>query len=135
MSGSAKLSHPSKKEWFNTSVFNVQSAGYLGNERRNQLYGPRYEHLDMSLFKDIPVFKDGIVQFRAECFNLTNTPTFANPADSGTNEEIFGNPGVSGANGDNGASATNVAAGFGAISATNANYTPRVFQVALKLQF
>jgi hypothetical protein len=130
MSGSAKLSHRSNKEWFNTSAFNVQSAGYLGNEWRNQLYGPHYEHLDMSFFKGIPVFKEGTVQFRAECFNLTNTPTFAAP-----NATIYGDPGVSGANGDNGSSATNVAAGFGAISATNANYTPRVFQVALKLQF
>jgi hypothetical protein len=130
MLGSAKLSSRSNKEWFNTAVFQIQPSGTLGNERRNQIYGPHYEHADLSLFKDFPVFYEGTVQFRAECFNLTNSPTFASPSNvMGGAEEIFGNPG------DLGNDPANVAAGFGSISSVNANYTPRVFQVALKLQF
>lgn len=84
----------------------------LGTERRNQLYGPHFYHLDLSIFKDFPIFREGQnLQFRAESFNITNSPTFATPA------------------------ATLGGSNFGVITATNSNYSPRVLQLALKLQF
>jgi hypothetical protein len=114
--GNPRLGHPTQSEWFNTAAFQIQPVGTLGNERRNQIYGPHYGHLDMSLFKDFPFLHDrGTVQFRVESFNLTNTPTFANPTT--TNLEVGSG------------------SGFGTISATNGNYTPRVLQFVLKVQF
>lgn len=125
--GKARLSGKSQSinEWFNVAAFQIQNAGTLGNERRNQLYGPHYSHLDLSLFKDFPLRQNwGKVQFRAECFNLTNTPAFGFP-----NNVMSGNPG------DLGSSAGNGGSGFGSIYSMSANYLPRAYQFALKLQF
>jgi hypothetical protein len=98
-------------QWFNTGAFAAQPLGVLGNERRNQLYGPGFRHLDASLFKDFALFEKTTLQFRAEAFNVTNTSNFANP------------------NANLGAS------NFGTVSALSINYQPRIVQLALKLQF
>jgi hypothetical protein len=125
--GKVRLSgkNQSKNEWFNVAAFQLQDAGTLGNEERNQLYGPHYTHLDLSLFKDFPVRGDwGKVQFRAESFNLTNTPAFGFPSNV-----MSGNPG------DLGSSSGNSSSGFGSIYSMSANYQPRAYQFAVKLQF
>ena len=41
--------------------------------------GPSFHKLDFSLFKQFPIKEKYRVEFRAETFNLTNTPNFANP--------------------------------------------------------
>lgn len=51
----------------------------LGGDR-TQVTGPPYRKLDFSLFKDFLFSERYRVQFRAESFNLTNTPAFALPA-------------------------------------------------------
>jgi hypothetical protein len=51
----------------------------LGGSRA-QVTGPSYRKLDLSLFKDFAVNERYRFQFRAESFNLTNTPAFALPA-------------------------------------------------------
>ncbi|HEV2326683.1 MAG TPA: carboxypeptidase regulatory-like domain-containing protein [Terracidiphilus sp.] len=51
---------------------------YLG-PARNQLYGPGYNRINMSLFKSFPTFREQRLQFRADAFNLFNTPAFNNP--------------------------------------------------------
>jgi len=59
------------------------------------------------------------LQFRAEAFNLTNTPSYFvanNQNDAPTTNAVQG-------------------AGFGKIVITNPNYTPRALQLALKLIF
>ncbi len=48
-----------------------------------QVYGPAYHRLDFSLFKSFPLGETRRFEFRAESFNLSNTPNFALP--SGTN--------------------------------------------------
>jgi hypothetical protein len=112
--GSAKLSNPSKNGWFNTSVFVQQPSNTLGNERRNQLFGPHYANVDLSLLKDFPAFHDKAhVQFRAECFNLANHPALGNP-----DLTLQDGPGA-----------------FGVITSTSSFYKPREFQFALKLVF
>lgn len=44
-----------------------------------QVTGPPIRRLDFSVFKSFPVTERTRVEFRAESFNLTNTPTFAMP--------------------------------------------------------
>lgn len=51
-----------------------------GNEGRNLLHGPRLFNLDFSVVKNVPITERAKVQFRAEFFNFTNTPSFSNPA-------------------------------------------------------
>ena len=44
-----------------------------------QVSGPGYHRLDLSLFKAFPVTERSRFEFRAESFNLTNTPNFGQP--------------------------------------------------------
>jgi len=76
-------------EWFDTTAFarapvlngNGQTSTFTrpGTLGRNQLFGPGYRNLDASLFKDFSVIEGVVGQFRAEAFNITNTPAFTNP--------------------------------------------------------
>ena len=47
---------------------------------RTQVIGPPYRKLDFSLFKSFVLREHYRLEFRAESFNLTNTPAFANPS-------------------------------------------------------
>jgi hypothetical protein len=68
-------------------------------------------NLDLSLMKSFPIHERIRLQFRAEAFNFTNTPTFGNPAG-------------------------NIDAGnFGTVTGLAANSAARAFQLALKLYF
>ena len=61
------------------SVAGLAAAPYLGGPR-NQTYGPGYTRVDMSLFKDFHVFRESALQFRADVFNLLNTPAYGDPS-------------------------------------------------------
>jgi hypothetical protein len=111
VTGSAALPNPTIDRWFNTSVFVPQPFGTLGGVGRNTLYGPNQTHLDLSLFKNFPVRERWKLQFRAEVYNISNTPGLANP-----NSQL-GSP------------------AFGTISSTNPSSSPRELQFALKLLF
>jgi hypothetical protein len=52
---------------------------FLGG-RSDQIYGPGFRKLDMSLFKHFPTVKEQYLELRADCFNLTNTPLLAQPS-------------------------------------------------------
>jgi hypothetical protein len=54
--------------------------GRFGNLGRNVFTGPSAYNWDFSLFKNFKVRESQGVQFRAEMFNIFNTPPFANPA-------------------------------------------------------
>jgi hypothetical protein len=72
---------------------NGQTSTYArpGTLGRNQMFGPAYRDLDASLFKDFSVTEKVVGQFRAEAFNLTNTPAFTNPNGSLDNCSYPGN--------------------------------------------
>ncbi len=72
----ARLSHKTLSEFFNTAAFAPQPLGTVGNTQRNSLFGPDFRHVDLSLFKTFPVTERVNVQFRIECFNISNTPNF-----------------------------------------------------------
>ena len=80
----------------------------LGNASRNPVVGPGYQTLDVMLGKTFPITEQNAAEFRAEAFNVTNTPPLAAPNTS------FGN------------------AAFGTITRA---LDPRVFEMVMKLHF
>lgn len=76
-------------EWFNTANFTAPASLTQGNLGDNTNYGPGVHSLDASIFKDLSVTERYKVEFRAEFFNLTNTPQFGFP-DSGFGDTKFG---------------------------------------------
>ena len=53
-----------------------------GNAGRNILRGDKLIQFDMSLIKQFRVTESKIFDFRAQVFNVTNTPSFGNPGGS-----------------------------------------------------
>lgn len=88
-----------KNNWYNPCAFsnpapgaNIPLAGagsqvtsfsqvlsYLGG-RREQIAGPGYERINMSLFKDFSTYHEQHLEFRTDVFNLFNTPAYGNPS-------------------------------------------------------
>lgn len=98
----------SATRWFNTAAFTHAPQFTIGNSSRNPVSGPGYRTVDLMAGKTF-VLREGLAaEFRAEAFNITNTPPLGNPNGS------FGNP------------------GFGAITTA---LDPRVFEFVLKLRF
>jgi hypothetical protein len=124
--------HKGVGEWFDVTRFEAQGTGLQGNEERNQVYGPGVQALDFSLFKTVPIWEALKLEFRAESFNLLNTPPFGLP-----NQNIGDYLLPSGSTSANpvpgGVAVPNVGAGI--ISSTNQLLAPRQLQFALKLIF
>jgi len=71
--------------WFDTSVFSSPAANTFGNARRNGvLDGPAYVNLDATIAKLFTIGTRTKGEFRADIFNITNTPHFQNPGNTGT---------------------------------------------------
>ena len=110
-------SQQSIAEWFDILAFSAPALLQYGNAGRNILRGPGTSQADISVFKDFALSQDTSrrLQFRAESFNLANTPQFNNP------------------------NATIGAAGAGTITSAGApltfQRTSREIQLALKLYF
>lgn len=97
--------------WVLKSAYVQQPAGTLGTTHRNQVFGPNFRHLDISVFKGFDLTERLRLQFRAELYNVANQASFANP------------------------NMTLTASNFGTITSTNVNYQPRLAQFALRLDF
>jgi len=109
------LGNKTNAEYFNIAAFAPQPTGEVGNTPRNSLFGPDFRHVDLSLFKNFAVTERVNLQFRAEAYNISNTPSFIFPLGDSSTE----------------LGSTN----FGAVSNFDPNYTPRLYQFALKAQF
>jgi hypothetical protein len=100
---------------FNTAAFTQAALGTFGNASRNTLFGPGFEEIDFSLFRNFFSERRIHGQFRAEGFNILNHPNLANPVatvSSGTFGQITGT-----------------------VATSAANLGPRVFQFGAKLIF
>jgi len=75
--------------FFDTSAFARVTEVRFGNTGRNILRGPGVVNLDLSLFRTFKLTDRYQLQFRAEAFNVSNTPHFANP-ESDVNSSDFG---------------------------------------------
>ena len=93
-------------QFFNTGAF-AAPVGVVGSASRNPVRGPAYRDLDLAGVKHTALGERYDLEFRAEIFNITNTPAFAQPNGS------FGT------------------VAFGSITSTTTD--PRVVQFALRL--
>jgi hypothetical protein len=116
--------------WYNPNCFLVSTPGTLGNEHPNQFYGPGLNRFDFSVFKTFALNERFKLQFRAEAFNLFNTPMFNTPNTSitFTGNTINGSKVTPPAQIDT----THLP---GEIQGMNANWNQRELQLALKLNF
>src|SRR5579872_1489175 len=96
----------------------------FGNSARRVARGPGSENADVSLFKNVNFRERYLLQFRAEFFNFTNTPTFFLPAASSPTLTCIG-PAGGACNANN--------PSFGKL--TSGTATGRQIQFGLKLYF
>ena len=107
-----QLDDPRPERWFNTSVFSAPAPYSYGTipRRWTQMRADGVAHADFAIMKNFQVKELARIQFRAEFFNLTNTPQFSRPnASFGSNA-------------------------FGTVTGTT-NVGPRNVQFGLKISF
>lgn len=73
------------KSYFNPLAFRPVTDARFGNSGFNSMRGPGFANFDFSVQRQFNARDRYTVQIRAEVFNLTNTPHFANPSGNGTN--------------------------------------------------
>jgi hypothetical protein len=94
--------------FFNTSAFQTAPVFTLGTCSRNSVRGAAYRDADLALIKRTGIGERMSMDFRAELFNLTNTPPLGAP---------------------------NVIVGSSAFGTITSAGDPRVVQLALKFNF
>jgi hypothetical protein len=72
------------QHWFDTSAFRTPAQYVFGNAGRDILAGPGTHQLDLALAKSFVLTEKTrrSLEFRAEAFNVSNTPQFNNPGAS-----------------------------------------------------
>ncbi len=78
----------SLQEYYNISAFAAVNTPRFGSTGRNILRGPGVINNDLSLFRDFPITERIKMTFKAEAFNVTNTPHFGFP-DANVNDSAF----------------------------------------------
>jgi len=71
---------PGSVQWINPAAYGPATAGTFGNQVRNQIFGPGYSDVDLSLFKNTPIGERVTTQFRVELFNLFNRTNLGTPS-------------------------------------------------------
>jgi Carboxypeptidase regulatory-like domain len=80
--GSCPNGAPAKSRtcYFNTNAFAVPTLGTYGNVRPEGFQQQRYWNVDMSIFRQFPLWSESRrLEFRAESFNLFNTTILGTP--------------------------------------------------------
>lgn len=77
---SGALDNPTVDRWFDTGAFALPPSFTYGNSGGNIIREDGLRSLDCSVFKEFLVREKWKIQFRAESFNLTNTPSFLGPS-------------------------------------------------------
>jgi hypothetical protein len=115
------------QSWFTPTAYANVTAVRFGTSGWDVLRGPGQINLDASLFRTFRVTERIRTQFRAQVFNLTNTPHFSNPG-SAVSSAVFN------ANGT-----VNSLGSYTVISSTTGNgregVDQRVIEFALRVSF
>jgi hypothetical protein len=98
----------SSGEWFDKSAFMAAGQFSIGNSSRNPVRGPGLQDADLMIGKTFWISERVNLEFRAEVFNVSNTPPLNDPSGS------FGS------------------AAFGTIKSAG---NPRDFEFAAKIRF
>jgi hypothetical protein len=77
--GSGKLDNPTVERWFDVPAFVLPAQFTYGNSGANILREDSFKTFDFSVFKQFRITEGSQLQFRAEAFNVTNTPSFNAP--------------------------------------------------------
>jgi hypothetical protein len=104
--------------WLNGNAFGTPGNGAFGTLGFDNLVGPNYFNVDLSLSRRFPVKERQYFEIRAEAFNLQNRVNFLNPSNPG----LVGNASGSALNSSN----------FGKILS---DVGPRIMQFAMKYAF
>jgi hypothetical protein len=103
-----QFANRSAGQWFDKSAFAAAGQFAIGNSSRNPIRGPGLQNADLMIGKTFRVTERVHLEFRAEAFNVSNTPPLNDPNGS------FGS------------------AAFGTITSAG---NPRDFEFAAKLRF
>lgn len=88
------ITHSVTKPYFTTASFAAPADvdgiyTYPGTAQRGILHGPGNKVVNFAMEKNIPVTERVKAEFRAEAFNVMNTPQFSNP-DGNLNDQNYG---------------------------------------------
>jgi hypothetical protein len=108
--GAIYPANQSVTHWINASAFASPPTGNYGNLGLNNIKGPGYFTLDVSLARNFRIREQKSLQIRADVFNLPNKANFSSPV------------------------ATLTSGNFGQITSTGTN-PPRIIQLAGKFYF
>ena len=115
------------QSWFDPLAYASVTAVRFGTSGFDVLRGPGQVNVDGSLFRTFRIHERIAAQFRAQVFNASNTPHFANPAANAGSLVLNPNGTI------------NNLGGFTVITATTGNgregIDQRVFELALRLSF
>jgi hypothetical protein len=94
LTGSEKVQSTSNgivAQYLNQNSFSVPTSGSYGNLARNQVTGPGFGDVDLSLLKNVPVYKERVrAQLRVEMFNVLNRINLAQPLNNMGYGGLFG---------------------------------------------
>jgi hypothetical protein len=102
-----------------------------GNLQRNAFSGPGYKTMDLGLFKGFHITERVNAEFRAQAYNLFNTPQFNNPDTNINDGAPVGNSTTLFTTGANSTGANN---GFGSINSIRLN-SERQLELAAHINF
>jgi hypothetical protein len=71
--------HRSAAQWFNKAAFTPAGQFSIGNSSRNPIRGPGLQDADLMIGKTFRVSERLNLEFRAEAFNVSNTPPLNDP--------------------------------------------------------
>ena len=98
------IRYPKKlTEWFDPSSFSSNIPSQLatdgtgnlvytrvGTLGRNAVYGPGFRDMDLGVQKNFHILEGKQLELHGDSFNVTNTPSFANPANVDAQNANFG---------------------------------------------
>ena len=113
-------------QYFDVSAFRSVTQVRFGNSGYGAFRGPSAPNLDMSVFRVFRFGSNKTLQFRAEVFNVTNTPHFGNPSTNISNVTF---------NADGSIRALNGVGGITTTDRTGRQYDEREWRLGMRFGF